>query len=851
MAPNGATPRSFACKCLNVRIHAQATKDASPAVEAGFSAVHVADDGILVAHTEVTLRTRCKPIPDSGSPTAELTRHTTITCLVCGMLVYRVAQRITPDLASEEGPLLPTEDWVEKELCKSSSGWIEVYRGCLTGDEITQAESSPLFSTLYNIVLPGGTPPSVSSSDAEPSDHVNVRGPSQDGRKHLPELPPLFLPPPFTPSHVVFSHFAAVASERSQQLRDEAEESLARLTEQKVAEVHKAEAALKQEVQLVWTRFMDGLRIFEQSPAPRRRTSVSGNGGSVSQTVAQTSASVRISSFVPTRSPSTRTSPQRMDVPPSALSTSLKTSAFHHPDAQRHANGTNGTSTARGSSNGSGSPSPPKSSPARVQSTRSSLTPASAINIDAETSIREAYRREMSETKDTATSFRYVLDIEAEMEQHRRAAEAAEAEIPSPPVASSSHAPPEDHHAAAGTGKSPRIHKSAIKHAAGETSKSPKSKPAEGETLDVQKELTEKGKRKVTFDVQPAVAVIDEGDAGSEQLTPPTDNDDLVFDMDNESETSTVAPAEEAEVVVDQTKPPPPEHVRLPPVRPSHSRSSSNSGLPPQLQSLRPASLPAPSSMRPPSRNPTPPSTETAERSKALRESLVSPDPSRTRPDIVQSPIEVPEENDSEDDPRQSELLRLVNASTPSHRNAWKKNSKAWQVFYNRRDRRAGEVGPEPIHEESSYTSDDLNAKPRSYNIPDSDVTDEDDDAYLASRGQHGIAQSLPIPIGPLGRDGFEVQPKTSLADQSGLVVPALRNNTSTSLRRQSYAERERKRSIDPGALDFIDSGDDDDDDDVEIVADEIGSKARQRALKIIEKRNEMPEAGMWRSLAA
>ncbi len=83
------------------------------------------------AHTEVTLRSRSKAVPDSSSPTAELTRYTTITCLVCGLPTYRVLQRITPDLSAEEGPVLPTDDWVEKELCKSSTGWIEVYPGCL------------------------------------------------------------------------------------------------------------------------------------------------------------------------------------------------------------------------------------------------------------------------------------------------------------------------------------------------------------------------------------------------------------------------------------------------------------------------------------------------------------------------------------------------------------------------------------------------------------------------------------------------------------------------------------------------------------------------------------------------
>ena len=198
--------------------------------------------------------------------------------------------------------------------------------------------------------------------------------------------------------------------------------------------------------------------------------------------------------------------------------------------------------------------------------------------------------------------------------------------------------------------------------------------------------------------------------------------------MDNESEQSANS---RIDPPFEQPTPPPSttERVRSPP-RSSHSRSSSNSGLPPQLSSLRPASLPAPSVMRPPSRNPTPPSAETAERSKALRESLTAPDSARA--EVVQSPVEIAPENGREKptDPREEELLRLVAASTPSHRSAWKKNSKAWQVFLSRRERRAGEVGPEPISEEGNYVLDDFAPQQlhHSNGVPDSDVTDEDED---------------------------------------------------------------------------------------------------------------------------
>ena len=51
-------------------------------------------------------------------------------------------------------------------------------------------------------------------------------------------------------------------------------------------------------------------------------------------------------------------------------------------------------------------------------------------------------------------------------------------------------------------------------------------------------------------------------------------------------------------------------------------------------------------------------------------------------------------------------------------------------------------------------------------------------------------------------------------------------------------------RPIDPGALDFaVDDNDDEDEDDIDSDP-ENGGKARQRAMKILEVRNEMPAAG-------
>ena len=86
------------------------------------------------------------------------------------------------------------------------------------------------------------------------------------------------------------------------------------------------------------------------------------------------------------------------------------------------------------------------------------------------------------------------------------------------------------------------------------------------------------------------------------------------------------------------------------------------------------------------------------------------------------------------------------------------------------------------------------------------------------------LATSAPIPIAPIGQGrNFGVhsyQTKTSLSDRPGVLVPALRRS-STALRKASYAERDRLRSIDPGIVDFADEDEEDDEDEDEDEEDE------------------------------
>jgi len=69
-----------------------------------------------------------------GSPLSGINRcvrYTTLTCLLCQTLAYRVQQLVPLDVEGQEGPLLPTYDWVEQDILMSSSGWIEVHSNCL------------------------------------------------------------------------------------------------------------------------------------------------------------------------------------------------------------------------------------------------------------------------------------------------------------------------------------------------------------------------------------------------------------------------------------------------------------------------------------------------------------------------------------------------------------------------------------------------------------------------------------------------------------------------------------------------------------------------------------------------
>lgn len=327
----------------------------------------------------------------------------------------------------------------------------------------------------------------------------------------------------------MFTHLSSVAAAESEKARDAAEEYLSKIAEEKAAEIKVVEAGLKREVELLWSKFKENLEAAHQDGSTTSQSSSSLLGRRLSHTkwsgltspgadsASGQPSSVRISEFVPVQNISRRTSsvvsPRQVT---STLSASLASTSFHYPRAQEPERA---AASARDGSTRSPSPSsqsvtPPslsRSSTTRVvsPSTASSRTVAAmAINGNESISIREAYRRNMDQSKDIATSFRYVVDMEQQAMAHLTHRE------PSPPVDASTSVNGAESSSvvSAPRGRSPRAGKSSFKKGKAEAiaSQPEENRPTTPTQTSQDKEDTSpRGKRKVTFDVKPAVAIID------------------------------------------------------------------------------------------------------------------------------------------------------------------------------------------------------------------------------------------------------------------------------------------------------------------------------------------------------
>jgi hypothetical protein len=362
-----------------------------------------------------------------------------------------------------------------------------------TDESVALLQNSEAYSPVFRVVLPTrlvpSPPPLPAHSTSRPSSPESRQ--SEPPLKVLPSLSPLFPPPPFVPSHPTFDHLSAVALQRSDRLRKDAEEHILQVVQARILQIEKEEEELRRQVQLLWAAFRDAESVLTQetkSPSPVNRPA--GGDPTVPSSLSHDSeeskrlSPLAISDFVPVstvRSPSPTYDPH-----PSALSTSLAASSFHHPKAS-------GQSTSP------------------VTTTLSSPLPTSPTLVGS-INYRDPIRRNMNENKDIATSFKYVVDMEAERSARARQYQSL------PKV------------------KSPRVNAKPtgnLNATVSERTAEP-SEPTAGPSTSNNKAPSEellspsgsasKGKRKVTFDIKSAVQggehEVQEDDEPGEGQTP-------------------------------------------------------------------------------------------------------------------------------------------------------------------------------------------------------------------------------------------------------------------------------------------------------------------------------------------
>lgn len=340
------------------------------------------------------------------------------------------------------------------------------------------SQTSEAYSPIFRVVLPTPSipiplplppPPSLSTSRTPSPEPRNPDRPLNV----LPPLSPLFPPPPFVPSHPTFDHLSALALQRSDELRKNAEKQLSQIVQARVAEVQKEEEELRRQVQLLWAAFREAEAVLTQDT----KSQSLGQGPTASDSAITASlfqasqeskrvSPVAISDFNPVST--VRTPSPTHDPNPSALSTSLAASSFHHPKA---------------SSEGRRSTSP-------IAGTLSSPLPTSPTLVGS-VNYRDPIRRDMNENKDIATSFRYVVDMEAERSTRARQYQSL-SNVKSPRVNTRI------------TGDPNPVVGETTEHSGPVTGPPTSKKKASSEEL--LSPSGSKGKRKVTFDIKPVVS---------------------------------------------------------------------------------------------------------------------------------------------------------------------------------------------------------------------------------------------------------------------------------------------------------------------------------------------------------
>jgi len=320
----------------------------------------------------------------------------------------------------------------------------------------------------------------------------------QPPTSYLEKMKPFLPPAPFTPSHPVFVHLADTAVARSNALRAEAEEYITRIVKERMDQVEKAEDEIRDQVKAIWVNFkMTVDAIKKEKEKPKASVATNWGGGTAVAAGQEPPAAdaarglpVAIKEFVPvavSESPARALSPPRI----SGLSASLAASSFHHPRALSESNGSIHSRSSHSS---------------ELSGSATLIHPPPHREIGANVL---QFPRNIDDMVNTAVSFKYFVDLEYEMKRKKKErledankghrARGRSDAGPSSTTSTSSQVPVINGRKAEVKSSQERSELQ-VRHVQVDT---------EGSVVETSEKSPSKGKRHVTFDVEPEVVTID------------------------------------------------------------------------------------------------------------------------------------------------------------------------------------------------------------------------------------------------------------------------------------------------------------------------------------------------------
>jgi hypothetical protein len=304
-------------------------------------------------------------------------------------------------------------------------------------------------------------------------------------------------------------HLASIANEESQNLRGAAEQRIADFVKAETIAIEAREQSLRHQVEVFWTTYKDHLNALQGEPktlkVTRSHVSHSGFGpGGLGAVISNSSVSIR--NFDPVLI-SPPLSPPSSGPRTSALSASLATSTFHHLN-------TNANEARTHSSGYSGS-----ASPSTTYSKSPTLIP-DAVPV-ANNNVLQ-YKRNVNDDINTQASYRYFVNLEEDMARYKRSQEVALKGQQEAEAGKRAQQQTPTQEGSAGVNTNGNLKPKTVQATKPQTSTEDGS--AKHEEIVSPRER-EKGKRKVTFDVEPAVMTIKTEADGKVEEDVTTDQD--------------------------------------------------------------------------------------------------------------------------------------------------------------------------------------------------------------------------------------------------------------------------------------------------------------------------------------